>query len=191
MGGDEALRRGQQSMQGDVLIPDIGAGPYWYVDPSAGVAQQPAQAQQVFAPTQPASNPIADVFSRMFGPDQSDLTYRPSSARPYDPMAQVRQDAQQTKEMESMFHRTGPEDVYKTVTMDLGNKKSGSQEWEVPAVFDNMTEDERNIITYLPHTQWPDSIKMKIETNARDNLEQGNDPYGNPLPAGVAQRMGF
>ncbi len=80
----------------------------------------------------------------------------------------------------------GPKDVYKTVSMDIGGRN-----WEVPAVFDNMTDYERNIIHYLPHTQWPDYIRNKIESNARDNLEQGMDPFGNALNHPIQPRPGF
>jgi hypothetical protein len=63
MGGDQELRRGQQSMQDpNVIIPDVGAGRYWYVDPKAGLAQQPASqfAQQSAAQVY---DPMADERS--------------------------------------------------------------------------------------------------------------------------------
>jgi hypothetical protein len=63
MGGDQELRRGQQSMQDpNVIIPDVGAGRYWYVDPKAGLAQQPASqfAQQSAAQVY---DPMADTRS--------------------------------------------------------------------------------------------------------------------------------
>lgn len=73
-------------------------------------------------------------------------------------------------------HRMGPEDVYKTIGMNING-----EEWEVPAAFDEMSDQDRAIIQGLPQNQWPKYLLDKIEENARNELEQGNDPFGNKL----------
>ncbi len=163
---------GGNQQQPNPLIPDTGAAAYWYVDPRAGQPSQPAQSYSPKgeAPTSRADDALREALSRLV------QTSRSASGKLYDPMEQVHLGRQQEAERMSAQHQMGPEDVYKTVNMEIGGK-----EWEVPAVFDNMTDYERNIIHYLPHTQWPSSIRDKIESNARDNLEQGMDPFGNPI----------
>jgi hypothetical protein len=153
----------------DVLLPETGAAKYWYVDPRAsGVA---APNEQPFNPQgysqESGINPMVEAINRLLGREQS-------TPAVYDPMQEVRLARQQ--EFDPSTYQMGPQDVYKTIGLNIQG-----EEWEVPAVYDNMTDEDRNIIHYLPHTQWPKSIMEKIEENARNELEQGNDPYGNPI----------
>jgi hypothetical protein len=139
-------------------------------------------------------NPGMDIFRRYqrLQGGASDVRYTPVTPTreyPYgtdyefihrkEPPEQEHDDEEYNKAYEAheaaLGHRMGPKDVYKTIGINING-----QEMEVPAVFDNMSESERNLIlSDLPASMWPRDILSKIENNARDELEQGHDVYGN------------
>lgn len=152
----------------NVIIPDLGAGPYWYVDPRAGQPQQPEYSGfNRPVPDEGDILPGNSAAARMIGANQD-----------FSTLSDEQYNAAYNEHERSLEpeYRMGPQDVYKTVGMEINGK-----EWEVPAVFDNMTDQDRAIIQGLPHTQWPGWVRDSIENNARDELEKGYDPFGNPM----------
>lgn len=77
------------------------------------------------------------------------------------------------------MHQRQREGVYKTFTMNIGG-----EEWEVPANPEDvgMTEDQFRELGDDP-SKWPPNVLDTFEKLARDKLEMGYDPFGNPLDA--------
>jgi hypothetical protein len=65
---------------------------------------------------------------------------------------------------------------FSTITMDING-----EQWEVPTDVPGLTEDDLRPWIGTDPSEWPPKILDIIENRARDNLERGYDPFGNPL----------
>ncbi len=145
----------------NVIIPDTGAAKYWYVDPNASGVQSPQQDQQ-FDPMQ-----YADEQGHNGNDPKSDQINQLASALNRMYAAPEQRQNLFPVNWASNAQRTS---AYKTTIMDIGN-----EQWEVPVPEEFKRE------TQGPPSKWPQKIMDILEGRARDNLERGYDPFGNPL----------